>query len=329
MKHTLIFSHQKEFTTSHVIDFLIMAKKPFVRVNGEDDVEGLHYQISDDGLELSFVVNGKRIALSEVDAYWMRKRGLKLASQLGENPIIEENLAEVLKKEMIPLRNHIHHLLEQPTLVEVAVDSFSKAKYCNKLDLLYQAKKHGFAIPDTLVTTQKEEVQYFFDQHQGQIITKGINTAMALGAYATGTCLVTQQDINDLPDTFFPTLWQAQINKRYELRIFYFEQTFYATAIFSQLDAQTTVDFRNYNTKIPNRVVPFQLPIVVAEKLQKLIHHFGYDSCSTDLIVDKRGDFIFLEINPVGQFGMVSEPCNYYLERKIAAFLMGKPTKEV
>ena len=29
-------------------------------------------------------------------------------------------------------------------------------------------------------------------------------------------------------------------------------------------------------------------------------------------------DFIFLEVNPVGQFGMTSSPCNYSLEKKIA-----------
>jgi D-alanine-D-alanine ligase-like ATP-grasp enzyme len=42
---------------------------------------------------------------------------------------------------------------------------------------------------------------------------------------------------------------------------------------------------------------------------------------SIDLIVNTTGEYIFLEVNPVGQFGMVSSPCNYYLEREIARFL--------
>ncbi|OJJ15279.1 grasp-with-spasm system ATP-grasp peptide maturase [marine bacterium AO1-C] len=326
MKHTLIFSHQKELTTSHVIDFLLMANKPFVRVNGEDAVEGLHYQISDGELTLSFLINGKRVSLADIDAYWMRKRGIQVGTQLGEATVMDEHLTEVLKKEMIPLESHLHNLLEEPALVDTSVDSFSKAKYCNKLDVLYQAKKHGLSIPDTLVTTRKEAVQRFFAEHKGQVITKGINTTMALNGYATGTCVVTPQDIDELPEAFFPTLWQTQINKRYELRVFYLEQQFYATAIFSQLDTQTSVDFRNYNTNTPNRVIPFKLPPEIKEKLQRLINHLGYDSCSTDLIVDQQGDFIFLEINPVGQFGMVSEPCNYYLEKKVATILMGKHT---
>ena len=31
---------------------------------------------------------------------------------------------------------------------------------------------------------------------------------------------------------------------------------------------------------------------------------------------------VFLEVNPVGQFGMVSLPCNYQLEKRIAQYLI-------
>jgi len=40
------------------------------------------------------------------------------------------------------------------------------------------------------------------------------------------------------------------------------------------------------------------------------------------MIRARNGDFIFLEINPVGQFGMTSIPCNYFLEKKIAEHLI-------
>jgi hypothetical protein len=31
---------------------------------------------------------------------------------------------------------------------------------------------------------------------------------------------------------------------------------------------------------------------------------------------------VFLEVNPTGQYGMVSDPCNYYLDKKIAEYLI-------
>ena len=45
---------------------------------------------------------------------------------------------------------------------------------------------------------------------------------------------------------------------------------------------------------------------------------------SIDMILTKDGKYVFLEINPVGQFGMVSYPCNYFLEKAIAKTLISK-----
>jgi D-alanine-D-alanine ligase-like ATP-grasp enzyme len=42
---------------------------------------------------------------------------------------------------------------------------------------------------------------------------------------------------------------------------------------------------------------------------------------SIDMIVTPKNEYVFLEVNPVGQFGMVSYPCNYNLEKKIAEYL--------
>ena len=92
-------------------------------------------------------------------------------------------------------------------------------------------------------------------------------------------------------------------------------------AIFSQNDKQTEVDFRRYNKSKPNRNVPYQLPKSIELLLDILMKKINLDNGSIDIIVDNNGKYYFLEINPVGQFGMVSIPCNYYLEKKIANYL--------
>jgi D-alanine-D-alanine ligase-like ATP-grasp enzyme len=46
------------------------------------------------------------------------------------------------------------------------------------------------------------------------------------------------------------------------------------------------------------------------------------DCGSIDLIYSTDEKYYFLEVNPVGQFGMVSYPCNYQLEKKIAIELI-------
>lgn len=43
---------------------------------------------------------------------------------------------------------------------------------------------------------------------------------------------------------------------------------------------------------------------------------------SIDIVVTKDKRYVFLEINHVGQFGWLSENCNYYIEKHIAQELI-------
>ena len=51
--------------------------------------------------------------------------------------------------------------------------------------------------------------------------------------------------------------------------------------------------------------------------MQKLDMNSG----SIDMVVTKDKRYVFLEVNPIGQFKQVSYPCNYYLEKEVAKYL--------
>ena len=93
-------------------------------------------------------------------------------------------------------------------------------------------------------------------------------------------------------------------------------------AIISQEDQKNMIDFRNYNLKDPNRFVPYKIPSFVEAKLRNVFDELQINTGSVDLVKDINGNYIFLEINPIGQFGMTSIPCNYNLEKKIAEYLI-------
>lgn len=120
----------------------------------------------------------------------------------------------------------------------------------------------------------------------------------------------------------FSFVISKKIDKLFEVRVFYLAGEFYSMAIFSQEDTQTETDFRNYNLTDPNRTVPFILPDKIRQKLSLLMNKLDLNSGSIDIIVSKELKFYFLEINPIGQFGMVSYPCNYYLEKSFANILI-------
>ena len=109
--------------------------------------------------------------------------------------------------------------------------------------------------------------------------------------------------------------------KEIELRIFYLHGEFYSSAIFSQRDPQTRIDFRHYNNEKPNKVIPYKLPVEQEKKLQSLMQISGLNSGSIDMVLTDKGEYVFLEINPIGQFEQVSIPCNYNIFKKIAEIL--------
>ena len=121
---------------------------------------------------------------------------------------------------------------------------------------------------------------------------------------------------------FSLSYFQEKIDKKYELRVFYLNGVTYSMAIFSQNNSKTNTDFRNYDSENPNRTVPYKLSKEINEKINNLMKLLGLNSGSIDILVDKNLNYYFLEVNPVGQFGMVSYPCNYSLEEKIANYLI-------
>ena len=134
---------------------------------------------------------------------------------------------------------------------------------------------------------------------------------------------ITQKDVDRLSEEFYPSLFQIEENKLYEIRAFYLFGNFYSMAIFSQCNKETKVDFRkNKYWEHPLKTVPYSLPKSIENNITNLMNELKLETGSIDLIVNNDGDYIFLEVNPCGQFGMTSTPCNYYLEKKIAELLI-------
>ncbi|RYD96520.1 MAG: grasp-with-spasm system ATP-grasp peptide maturase, partial [Sphingobacteriales bacterium] len=182
----------------------------------------------------------------------------------------------------------------------------------------------GLNIPDTLITTRKKDIQAFVTK-PAKIITKSINEGLVFfnngyGAYSETTEMDPEFQ-SGLADTFFPSLVQKYIEKFAELRIFFIHDQLYAMAIFSQQNEQTRLDYRNYDRITPNRNVPFELPGSIKDKLIRFMNAIKLNCGSIDMILTPGNEYIFLEVNPIGQFGMVSQPCNYGLEKLIAHYL--------
>ena len=196
----------------------------------------------------------------------------------------------------------------------------------NKIIYLKLAAQCGLKIPSTIITGDKKTVENFYNLHKKGIITKSLGGSIRFESendiyWGSGTTLVSKADFEEIPDYFLPTLFQEKIEKEYEIRAYLFNEKFYSMAILSQKDDKTSLDFRNYNRENPNRMVPYKLPDQIEKNLLKFAKITDLETGSFDLIVTKKEkEFIFLEVNPYGQFGWLSKNCNYYLEKQIAEY---------
>ncbi len=197
----------------------------------------------------------------------------------------------------------------------------------NKLEILSLANRLGIYIPRTKVVSMKSQILEFKKEVNNSLITKSIFEPVTAfdddlkQRYISYTNELTDSILDKIPNYFSPSLVQEKIEKDVEIRTFVMGENYYSMALFSQNNEKTSVDFRKYDREKPNRYIPFTLPEELTIKINELLKIIGFNTCSIDIIKSKNGKYYFLEINSVGQFGMVSKPCNYNLEYHIYKYL--------
>lgn len=195
----------------------------------------------------------------------------------------------------------------------------------NRLDIMLEAKKQGLKIPHTLITGSREKLQTFYDIYD---IKKGIVSKRILDTlyYEDDefiynfnlTFQITAEILAITPDQFAISFFQERIIADFEIRVIYIDGTFYSIAIHN---FDTTIDIRTKFMEMDNlRMVPFNLPVDISEKLKKVFKKFNLNYGSADLMYCSD-DYYFLEINPTGQVSFVNNACNYYIEKKLAKIL--------
>jgi ATP-GRASP peptide maturase of grasp-with-spasm system len=313
-----IMSNIGDRTTIEVMKWIRQSGGSVVRIDGELPTEIFEVEISTEAVNISIKsASGKVVRLDEISSFWYR-RGLIAAPVIANLGIDDEYLrfetARFLKEENGVLAN----LLYSELVRKNAIGSFS-TRSLNKLKVLVAARNLGIQIPKTLITSKGARVKDFNDQVITKAIYEGFKIDVKGLGFTTYTEKIVPSEIENL--SFFPSLFQERIEKEADIRSFFLKGKFYNMAIRSQDHAQTQTDFRKYLIEKGNRCFPFKLPTDLEAKLTMLFRDIELNCGSIDLILTKDSNFVFLEINPVGQFGMVSVPCNYFLEREVAKFL--------
>ncbi len=331
----LIQTNSDDKSTNDVLDwiFFLDEKSSLFRLNDTTVIKNFTFKLSDENGG-HFNIN-KNLEIQNINSFWYRRgRFGHEAPVLNINNHLSEQLMSGIQNNFYREQNHInnclYHILGNKNNINTFNDNFT-----NKVANLSSAMESGLKIPDVLVTNDINELIDFSSLHK-KIITKDIEMNSIEMSYdddydviiGPSVQILEKQDILNISKKYQDTakfaLYQQYIEKKYELRILYMKGKFYPMAIFSQANEKTKIDFRNYDTERPNRCVPYQLPSEIEKKLNQFMESINMNCGSIDMIYTPEREYVFLEVNPVGQFQWLSKSCNYDIEREIALDLINE-----
>ncbi|MFZ7166078.1 MAG: grasp-with-spasm system ATP-grasp peptide maturase [Bacteroidota bacterium] len=319
----IIVSTNDEPSTDEVLKWLKYFNVPFLRINETDIVSIKEILLMDGKVDILFEFSETEIISSkDITAYWYR-RGFININNLYETlrSVYSDAILQFINQERFKISEFFDYFFKTNYK---SIGSMANADL-NKISVLFEAAKLGLKIPNTLISQYKSSVYKFSKSAQHSLITKSISNSFVYRNenenISHGTDLISHQKLERKSEVMNVGLFQNNIEKLFEIRSFFLHGKYYSMAIFSQKAENTKTDFRNYNFEKPNRTAPYRLPQEIENKLTELMHLLSLNTGSIDMIYGTDNSYYFLEINPVGQFGMLSYPCNYYLEKRIAEYL--------
>lgn len=238
--------------------------------------------------------------MDQVDVLWNRRVGIPITKHLPLNDADKEAARSDLYR---TVSSYLRHTSE----TALAINSYDAAGIAeDKIHQLTMASKAGVRIPDTLLSNNPEGIRNFLRQSDATYICKplypmvwqqpGGQVAMAM------TSRLRQEDLpSDEILQAGPMIIQKEVAKEYEIRVTCMGGFLHAVRLNSQINKSSALDWRAVNPSLlmmEATILPSKLADQCLEILASLNLRFG----CIDLIVDTSGEYIFLEVNQMGQF---------------------------
>ncbi len=188
---------------------------------------------------------------------------------------------------------------------------------------LTMAAQHGLTIPRTLITIDPAKIRQAYREFKGMIV-KPTRTGHLIKngvEHAIYTSRVLAEHLEEIDSArWSPSIYQEHTPKRYDIRVTIVGRTVFAAAIDSQSDPAATTDWRQTtNPNLPH--LPHTLPTGITERLLALMRSLQLTFGAIDLIQTPDGEYIFLEVNPNGQWLWLDDALDLGISDAIADWL--------
>jgi ATP-grasp ribosomal peptide maturase len=183
------------------------------------------------------------------------------------------------------------------------------------------AARAGLNTPQTLVTNRPEQVAAF-GQRVGRIITKSLSIVTLKDEdERTGllyTAEVPETDWNSPGIAATAHLFQEVVPRDYEVRLTYVAGECFATAMRPD-DPAGALDIRAHSKRVSHEAT--RVPADVADPVQAMMEQLGLVFGAFDFIVRPDGRWIFIELNPNGQWAWTEQAAGLPISTALADLL--------
>ncbi|SEG76977.1 Glutathione synthase/RimK-type ligase, ATP-grasp superfamily [Thermomonospora echinospora] len=187
------------------------------------------------------------------------------------------------------------------------------------------AEKAGLHVPRTLLTNDPQEAAAMVRDSPRPVVYKALSGGVVPypGGFPSGLLTtVVGDEFAEHAERVRHTIcmFQEYVEKAYEIRLTVIGNTYFPVVIRSQDNDATKVDWRGADHQPYGDYEP--LPEEVVKGVQALLGELGLVYGAVDFIVTPEGEYVFLEVNPGGQFIWMQHELGLPLSDCIADLLM-------
>jgi glutathione synthase/RimK-type ligase-like ATP-grasp enzyme len=313
LKPVLIVTNRADRTADWLILELHARGTEFVRFNTEDYPRLVQFtwDMSDCRLNLG----GRWLSLGDVRSIWYRR---PIAPELDAT-VTDEHAQWIVGEALEALRGAWRTYnglwVNHP-------DANDRAS--SKLEQLRRARRMGFAVPETIVTSNPRDLHEFAKSRRQPLVCKPLKS----GYVKVGgeerlffTSLVGEEDFAAFesggPE---PYLFQHLVEKDHELRVTVIGERVFGVRLESQVREATRIDWRR-GDQAQLKHTPVVLPDEMAHSCLELVRGYGLAFGAIDLAVGKDGRHVFFEINPNGQWAWIEQLTGLPMRASLADLL--------
>lgn len=316
----LILSDRFDKHAERVISHLNEKQSPFFRF--DLDVESLkHTSVTFTGDSWYIKNKSGELLLDQVTCVWLRRPFVELTLEEYNDQSVDFKIwKNEWNKTLTGIYMYLNHV---PWLNPLKEAYRAENKYLQS----YIAKAIGFKTPEMIVSNRKRDLIEFAKKHE-----KVVLKMMSQEFYETskGTFqglyvnLVSVDQLEDFEENQEnPIVLQKYIEKLYEVRYTVVGNKHFPCKIESQLSKVSNIDWRRYDiTNTPHYEID---PIEgIKTKVSSLMEYFGIEYGALDFIVTPDNEWVFLEVNSLGQWLWIEDLTNMPISHEVADWLYSK-----